>query len=64
MVEHPYPELEDVLSLVKRIYEGKVLLPEFQRNFVWSNQDIKDLLVSILNGYFRDIPFAASRDIF
>jgi len=43
MVEHPYPELEDVLSLVKRIYEGKVLLPEFQRNFVWSNQDIKDL---------------------
>jgi len=64
MVEHPYPELEDVLSLVKRIYEGKVLLPEFQRNFVWSNQDIKDLLVSILNGYFRDIPFAASGGIF
>ena len=64
MVEHPYPKLEDVLSLVKRIYEGKVLLPEFQRNFVWSNQDIKDLLVSILNGYFRDIPFAASRGIF
>ncbi len=52
MVEHPYPELEDVLTLIKKICEGKVLLPEFQRNFVWSNQDIKDLLVSILNGYF------------
>jgi len=52
MAEHPYPDLEDLLPLVKGIYEGKILLPEFQRDFVWSNQDIKDLLVSILNGYF------------
>ena len=52
MAKQPYPELEGILSLVDNIRKGKVALPEFQRNFVWSNQDIKDLLVSVLNGYF------------
>ncbi len=51
-MNHPYPALEPMLELVNKIYEGKIALPEFQRSFVWSNQDIKDLLVSILNGYF------------
>jgi len=51
-MEHPYPESENILTLVRNIHNGKILLPEFQRNFVWSNQNIKDLLVSILNGYF------------
>ncbi|MGB9614776.1 MAG: GmrSD restriction endonuclease domain-containing protein [Fervidobacterium sp.] len=48
----PYPTLDEILSLVKDIHEGKLVLPEFQRNFVWANPDIQSLLVSLLNGYF------------
>lgn len=52
MAEHPYPALKDLLELVGKTCTSEVALPEFQRSFVWGNQDIKDLLVSILNGYF------------
>jgi len=51
-MEHPYPKLEEILEVIKENYDSKVVLPEFQRSFVWANQDIKDLLISILNGYF------------
>lgn len=51
-MEHPYPKLEEILGIMEENHDGKVVLPEFQRSFVWANQDIKDLLVSILNGYF------------
>lgn len=40
------------MGLVKQSHSGTIVLPEFQRSFVWGNQDIKDLLVSVLNGYF------------
>ena len=52
ITNHSYPGLEGILTIVDDIQQGKVILPEFQRNFVWANQDIKELLVSILNGYF------------
>lgn len=48
----PYPSQDKVLDLVKDIYNGKLVLPEFQRSFVWANSDIQSLLVSLLNGYF------------
>jgi len=51
-METPYPKLEGILSLVEDSLDGEVVLPEFQRSFVWGNQDIKDLLISILSGYF------------
>lgn len=41
-----------ILEIIKQSYEGEIVLPEFQRNFVWNNQDIKELLVSVLKGYF------------
>ena len=47
-----HPGLMKILKLVDEIYEGKIVLPEFQRDFVWSNRDIRDLIVSILSGYF------------
>lgn len=28
------------------------MIPEFQRSFVWGREDIEELLVSILQGYF------------
>ncbi len=41
-----------IQHILERVHEGDYVLPEFQRSFVWSNSDIKDLLVSCLNGYF------------
>ncbi len=46
------PKMENLLEILKQAEEGKLVLPQFQRDFVWSRQDIKDLLVSLLNGYF------------
>lgn len=51
-MEHPHPKLEGILEIMKANYDGTVALPEFQRSFVWAHLDIKDLLVSVLNGYF------------
>jgi len=46
------PKMEELLDILKQAEEGKLALPQFQRDFVWSRQDIEDLLVSLLNGYF------------
>ncbi|MGQ9760215.1 MAG: DUF262 domain-containing protein [Candidatus Methanomethylicaceae archaeon] len=51
-MEEPYPKLEEILGTIKETYNGKLVLPEFQRSFVWANSDIRSLLVSLLNGYF------------
>jgi len=51
-VEMPKAHPENLLSLVRDAYLGKVVLPEFQRSFVWGREDIEELLVSILQGYF------------
>ncbi len=39
-------------ELIEEVLKGRIVLPEFQRNFVWDANNIKELLVSILNGYF------------
>lgn len=55
--------------MIESARKGKIVLPQFQRNFVWSRDDITALLVSILEGHFigsflllktdvDDIPFA------
>ena len=46
------PDKKELLPLVKKAAAGEILLPEFQRNFVWGRDDIRDLLTSILKGYF------------
>lgn len=51
-VETPKANPENLLTLVQAAYEGKVVLPEFQRSFVWERENIEELLVSILQGYF------------
>jgi len=42
----------ELLTLIKDAREGTLVLPQFQRNFVWSRDAITDLLVSILEGHF------------
>lgn len=39
-------------DLVKKAYSGEVMLPDFQRNFVWSRQDVEDLIKSLLEDMF------------
>jgi hypothetical protein len=41
-----------LISLIDRVQRGEIVLPQLQRNFVWSRDDIADLLLSIMKGYF------------
>ena len=36
---------------LRRIHEGQLQLPDFQRGWVWSDAAIRSLLASIANGY-------------
>jgi len=51
-IETPKANPENLLAVVQDAFRGKVVLPEFQRSFVWSRENIEELLVSILQGYF------------
>lgn len=46
------PSNENLIDLVKKARKGKIVLPRFQRNFVWSRDDVTDLLISVMQGYF------------
>ncbi|MBC7195049.1 MAG: DUF262 domain-containing protein, partial [Caldisericia bacterium] len=43
---------EKILDLVRKAYEGKVMLPDFQRNFVWERQNIEEFIESLLDNVF------------
>lgn len=51
-IEAPKANPERLLDIVREAHNGKVVVPEFQRSFVWTKEDIEELLVSILLGYF------------
>ncbi len=42
----------NVKSLVEGVYKGEIVLPDFQRSFVWEPEDVRELLVSVLGDYF------------
>ena len=46
------PDKRKLVGLVEQAYEGKICLPDFQRDFVWPPDQIADLIRSILRGYF------------
>lgn len=39
-------------KLVEEIAEGKIVLPDFQRDFVWDPDHVRELVVSVLGDYF------------
>jgi hypothetical protein len=41
-----------LLELVRGAYEGKVMLPDFQRNFVWDRFSIEEFIESLLDSIF------------
>src|SRR5437763_11554069 len=46
------PDKRKVAGLVEAAHEGKICLPNFQRDFVWTREEVADLVRSILRGYF------------
>src|SRR5438105_2453534 len=46
------PDKREVIGLVQQAYDGKVCLPDFQRDFVWTREEVADLVRSIMRGYF------------
>ncbi len=47
-----YPTKEKLIDLIGDAQKGELVLPEFQRSFIWERRAIEDLLVSVLNDYF------------
>lgn len=47
----PKPTPERILQLASRVREGDIVLPEFQRPFVWKRRQILDLMDSIYKNY-------------
>jgi len=48
----PKANPETLISLIRSVYDGLVVVPRFQRPFVWKREDIEEVLASILQGYF------------
>lgn len=46
------PDKRKLIGLVEQAFEGRLCLPNFQRDFVWPREDVADLLRSVLRGYF------------
>lgn len=40
-----------VSKLVEEIMEGRIVLPDFQRDFVWDSDHVRELVVSVLGNY-------------
>jgi uncharacterized protein with ParB-like and HNH nuclease domain len=47
----PQPSVDRIDELARRILTGDVLLPKFQRGFVWEKNQIIDLLDSVARGF-------------
>lgn len=41
-------KIEEILQLLK---DGNWQIPEFQRDYVWTQDQVKKLVISILNSY-------------
>lgn len=42
---------EDLKDLLRDIDSGKVQLPEFQRSYVWNDEDVRSLMASVAKGF-------------
>lgn len=46
------PDKRKIVGLVEQAYEGRLCLPNFQRDFVWRREEVADLVRSIVRRYF------------
>lgn len=42
---------EDLNTIIKDANEGKLQLPDFQRDYVWGDEDVRSLIASIAKGF-------------
>ena len=47
----PQPSVDRIDELARRVLSGDILLPKFQREFIWTRQQVLDLLDSIASNY-------------
>ena len=47
----PQPSVDRIDELARRVLSGDILLPKFQREFVWKRQQTRDLLDSVAQNY-------------
>ena len=47
-----HPTKDSLVKIIDQARAGHVVLPEFQRSFIWDRAAIEELLVSVFNGYF------------
>ncbi|WP_194822492.1 DUF262 domain-containing protein [Micromonospora sp. S-DT3-3-22] len=50
-IRHPQPEVPRLANLADRILHGDILLPKFQRAFVWNRRQVLELLDSVVKNY-------------
>lgn len=50
--EAPKANPERILSIIDHAFAAKIVMPEFQRPFIWAREDIEEFLASILCGFF------------
>src|SRR5438477_6980267 len=42
---------EDLKDLLKKANQGRLQLPDFQRDYVWGDDDVRSLIASIAKGF-------------
>lgn len=42
---------EDLKDLLRKVEDGKLQLPDFQRDYVWGDEDVQSLIASIAKGF-------------
>jgi Protein of unknown function DUF262 len=47
----PQPTVEHLVTVFRRIESGSIIIPAFQRTFVWGRAQILELLESVVNGF-------------
>ena len=44
-------EKEDLKDLLTNAHKGQLQLPDFQRDYVWTDEDVRSLIASVAKGY-------------
>ncbi len=42
---------EDLKDILREAHEGRLQLPDFQRDYVWGDEDVRSLIASIVKGF-------------
>src|SRR5438552_863177 len=51
VAERATARMMDLQDLLQGIDDGTIALPDFQRDFDWSDNEVKALIVTVLNGW-------------